>query len=102
MDETIIRVVNGSRRTVAPIGVDQITINTEANSKECFTCIGYTTIDKTYPLIIITKGSTNRSTLKFKVRGETKVWPSGTQQAWMNEELMLRYIKHLTEHWSKV
>lgn len=102
MDETSIRVVNSSTRTVAPIGYDQIIINSEANTKQCFTAIGTITRDAQYPLIIIAKGLTEKSCKKFNVKsGNAVVWPSKTNKAWMNEDLMIDYLQHLYDNWSK-
>lgn len=101
MDETSVRIVNNSTRTVAPIGVDQIVINSEVNEKECFTAIGTCTKEQTYPLIIIAAGLTDRSCEKFKVRGDTQVWPSENLKGWMNEDIMIHYLDYLHHNWAE-
>lgn len=100
VDETAVRITNSSTRTVAPIGMDQIIINANVKDKECITAIGTCTREKTYPFIIITKGTTERSCSKFKIRGDTQVWFSGTNKSWVNEDIMLKYLEYLFEHWS--
>ncbi len=97
LDETSICVVNNSTRTVAPIGMDQIIINSTANIKECFTAIGLCSRIQTFPLVIITKGTTERCCQKFNIREPTQVWMSGNDKAWMNEDVMLRYLSYMYE-----
>ena len=58
VDETAVRIANSNTRTVAPIGMDQIIINTDVNDKECITAIGTCTREKTFSFIIVTKGTT--------------------------------------------
>lgn len=100
VDETAVRIINSTTRTVAPIGMDQIIINAEVRDKECITAIGTCTRENTYPFIIVTKGTTERSCSKFKIRGDTQVWFSGTQKSWVNEDIMIQYLDYLFEHWS--
>lgn len=101
VDETAIRISNSSKRTIAPIGMDEIVIEGNVNDKECITCIGTITRENRFPFIIITKGKTEKSCQKFKIRGDTQVWPSGTNKAWMNENIMLKYLDHLYNNWSE-
>ena len=101
VDETVIRISNSSKRTIAPIGMDEIVIEGDVNDKECITAIGTITRENRYPFIIITKGKTERSCKKFKIRGDTQVWPSGTDKAWMKEQIKLKYLDYLYNNWSE-
>lgn len=95
MDETAVRVVNNATRTAAPIGVEQVLIHSDVKEKEAFTAIGTCSRNRTFPLILLAKGFTERCCEKFKARGATEVWPTKTTKAWMNEHIMLRYLQHL-------
>ena len=79
MDETSVRVNNGSTTTIGRIGLEEIIINAKRNSKECFTTIATCTINSKKPSIILTKGTTNLATLKFRASRDTKVWETGNQ-----------------------
>ena len=78
VDETSVRISNSFTRTIAPVGLEQILINADVKEKECITAIGTCSRQKTYPFIIVTKGTTERSCAKFKIREDTEVWYSGT------------------------
>ena len=101
MDETSVRINNGSTRSLAPIGWEEIIVDAKRNSKECFTVIGTCSLIKKMPLIILTKGTTDASTTKFRAGDETEVWPTGNQQGWMNEEMMVKYLYHLHEKFAE-
>lgn len=64
MDETAVRINNGSTKTIAPIGLDDIVIEGKRNEKECFTAIGTSTLYELKNLILLTKG-TEKSCEKF-------------------------------------
>lgn len=92
MDETSIRINNSSTKTIGRIGLEEITINAKRNSKECFTTIATCTIKEKKPLIILTKGLTAASTMKFKASKDTMVWETGNQQGWINSDIMEDYL----------
>lgn len=94
MDETSVRINNGSIRTIAPIGLDEIVINAKRNDKECFTAIGTCTRNNVKKLIILTKG-TEKSCAKFKANKDIEVWPTNNDNGWVNEEIMLRYLDYI-------
>lgn len=89
MDETAVRVVNNATRTDAPIGVEQVLIHSDAKEKEAFTAIGTCSRNRTYPLILLAKGFTEKCCEKFKARGATEFWPTKTTKAWMKEPCAL-------------
>lgn len=95
MDETSVRVNNGSTRSLAPIGMEEVVVDAKRNSKECFTVIGTCTLISCKPLVILTKGITEAATSKFRASDKTEVWPTGNQQGWMNEDMMIQYLNHL-------
>lgn len=95
MGETSIRINNGSTRTLAPKGTEEVVVDASRKSKECFTAIGTCTMTERKPIVILTKDSTEASTTKFRARDGTEVSPTGNQQGWMNEEIMIRYLRHL-------
>ena len=108
MDETSVRINNGSTKTIAPIALDEIVIEGKRNEKECFTAIGTSTRNGLKELILLTKG-TEKSCSKYFTDDEMKkkkkkkfeVWPTNNQNGWVNEEIVLRYLKHLHDNWSK-
>lgn len=94
MDETSCRINNGSKRTIAPIGLDDIVINAKRNNKECFTAIATYTRNEIKKIIILTKG-TEKSCAKFKADHDVEVWPTNTKNSWVNESIMIRYLDFL-------
>lgn len=109
MDETSVRINNGSTKTIAPIGLDDIVIEGKRNEKECFTAIGTSTIYELKDLILLTKG-TEKSCAKFngedgkqrksKKKSDIEVWPTNNDNGWVNEEVVLKYLHHLHDNWS--
>lgn len=109
MDETAVRINNGSTKTIAPIGLDDIVIEGKRNEKECFTAIGTSTIYELKDLILLTKG-TEKSCAKFngedgkqkksKKKSDIEIWPTNNDNGWVNEEIVLKYLRHLHDHWS--
>lgn len=56
-------------------------------------------------MILLTKG-TEQPCLKYFYDEEKKnksfeVWPTNNKNGWVNEEIVLKYLKHLHKNWSK-
>ncbi|KAK8895124.1 hypothetical protein M9Y10_023566 [Tritrichomonas musculus] len=71
MDETSVRINNGSTKTIAPIALDEIVIEGKRNKKEWFTAIGTSTRNGLKELIWLTKG-TEKSCSKYFTYDEMK------------------------------
>lgn len=108
MDETSVRINNGSRRAVAPIGLESIEIDAKRNEKECFTAIMTCTRSQKFPIIILKRGMSVNKKGKKKIVAtirhsylrsgdKTEVWATLNKQGWMNESIMIRYLNHLHE-----
>ena len=95
-DETSIRLHNVDDTTIAPIGVDEVTIETKGNLKECFTCIGTINTENSFPLFLISKGTTERSQKKFNIRNGDAVIVSSSS-GWTTEEVMFQYLDYLKQ-----
>lgn len=95
MDETSVRINNGSTKSFVPINTKEVIVDAKRNAKECFTAIGTYNIKGCKPLILLTKGKTEASASKFRITDSTEVWETGNQQGWMNEAIMLKYLTHL-------
>lgn len=91
MDETSVRINNGSAKTLAPIGLEEIVIDAKRNDKECFTAIGTCTYYEVKKMIILTKG-TEKTCPKFKAGKDSEFWPTNNQNGWVNEEIMIQYL----------
>ena len=100
IDETSIRINNGSTKTVAEIGTENVIINKDRNEKECFTAIGCCTFNQCQPLVIVSKGKTDKSKLKFysKDAKEPKILLSKNTNGWTNEEVMLEYLDYFFQN----
>ena len=83
---------NSSTWTVAPVGVEKVVVDQARNEKECFTVIGTCTRFEAMPLIIVSKGTTEQSTLKFQVENnhDSKVFLYMNKNGWINEDVMLK------------
>lgn len=96
MDETSIRINNGSLRTIAPIGVEKVVIQGSRNEKECFTSIATCSRYKKYPLIMLSKGKTEACCTKFRTSKNSEVWPS--LKGWVDESVMIHYLEWFEEN----
>lgn len=95
VDETSVKINNGSTRTVTEVGSENVIVGAERNEKECFTVIGCCTLIKCHELVIVTKGTTDRSKLKFQIgTNEPKILLSKNRNGWTNEEVMLEYLDY--------
>lgn len=56
MDETSVRINNSSKRTLAPIGTEDVEIDCQRNYKECFSMIATISRGRTYKPIFLYKG----------------------------------------------
>lgn len=101
MDETSVRINNGSTRTLGKIELEEIVINAKRNEKECFSTIATCSLIEKKPLIILSKGTTELSTLKFRASDNPLVWETGNQQGWTNSNIMIQYLKELHSNWAK-
>lgn len=88
MDETSVMINNGSNKTIAPVGIDEIIITGDKNEKECFTCIGSCSRLKKYDLIVLGVGTTDQCCRKFGTHA--MAWPS--LGGWVDELTMVRYL----------
>ena len=52
MDETSVKINNGSIRLFVPIRTQEVVVDAHRNSKECFTAIGTISVSERKPLII--------------------------------------------------
>lgn len=91
MDETSVRINNGSNKTIAPVGTEEILIPGDKNEKECFTCIGSCSRSKKYDLIVLGVGTTDQCCRKFGTKA--MAWPS--LSGWVDELTMIRYLNWL-------
>ena len=98
VDESSVRINNGSKTSIAPIGTETVVVDKDRNDKECFTIFGTCNINEGLPLIIVSKGKTNKSKLKFKVGKNTKIILSQNQNGWTNEAVMLEYLEYFHNH----
>ena len=90
MDETSVRIAYYPDKVVAMIGSESVPMYTNLNLKESFTALMMCTPLKTYPPIILSKGTTDRCTDKFKTEEcsyDYQVWYS--KDGWTNEEIMM-------------
>ena len=58
MDETSIRIINSTDTTIVPVGTEEIIIEGEKNTKECFTAIGTCNKYKLFNLVVLVIGIT--------------------------------------------
>lgn len=70
MDETSIRINNRNNKTIAPIGEEEIIINGDQDTKECFTAIGNCSKLEKFKLIVLGVGTTYRYCHKFGANAE--------------------------------
>lgn len=98
MDETAVRVNNGSVLTIGKIGTLDISVDGKRDDRECFTAIATCTKEKTYPLILLNKGEHSKRFEPILRAGDgTLVWNTGTNNGWVNENVMLDYLDHIHE-----
>ena len=88
MDETSVRINNGSNKTIAPVGTEEIIIPGDKNEKECFTCIGSCSRFQKFDLIVLGVGTTDLCCRKFGTNA--MAWPS--MGGWVDELTMVRYL----------
>lgn len=93
IDETSIRINNGSMRTVAPIRMEEVIVDKARNEKECFTAIGCCTRCEALPLVIVSKGKTDQSKLKCNVDNKETILLTKNSNGWTNEDVMLQYLE---------
>lgn len=93
IDETSIRINNGSMRTVAPIRTEEVIVDKARNEKECFTAIGCCTRCEALPLVIVSKGKTDQSKLKCNVDNKETILLTKNSNGWTNEDVMLQYLE---------
>lgn len=102
MDETAIHIQNSSKKTIAPKGSEEVIVDCQRNDKECFTVLGTITKERTLPLIFLSKGSDEkRAREKYNVKKNVEVWCTNTDNCWTNEEIMIRYLKHVHSKFAK-
>lgn len=111
MDDTSVRINNGSRRAVVPIGLESIEIDAKRNEKECFTAIMTCTRSQKFPIIILKRYMSVKKGKKkivatishsyLRTGDKTEVWATLNKQGWMNESIMIRYLNHLHEKIAK-
>lgn len=65
MDETSVRINNGSNKTIAPVGTEEIIIPGDKNEKECFAYIGSCSRFQKFDLIVLGVGTTDQCCRKF-------------------------------------
>lgn len=97
-DETSVRIVNSSTKTLALKGTEEVIVNQKRNDREAFTAIGTITLEQTLPLIILKKGKNRNKGLNTKLRSgdATELWYTNNNQGWVNEDIMLRYLDWLS------
>ena len=93
VNETSIRINNGSSKTVAPIGTEYVVVDQARNDKECYTTIATCSRTELLPLIIVSKGKTDQAKVKFQVGDKTEIILSENNNGWTNEQVFLKYLE---------
>ncbi len=102
MDETCIRLNNSSRITLAPTGTKTIPIDKQRNDKEAVTAIGTITKNGAQKLIILSKGTDEKKAReRFGKPKDMEIWCTNTESGWTNEEITIRYLKHVHKNLAK-
>lgn len=74
MDETSVRINNGTLRAILPIGLEKVIFEGSRSEKECFTVIA--TITYNEEIILLGKGKTDTCCSKFRAVERAEAWPS--------------------------
>ena len=98
MDETSVRINNGSLKTIAPIGEEKVIFEGSRSEKECFTAIATITYSKKLPLILLGKGKTEACCTKFRVGSLAESLPS--KNGWVDEDVMIKYLNWLHDNYT--
>lgn len=93
MDETSVRINNGTLRTIAPVGLEKVIFEGSRSEKECFTAIATITYNEKLPLILLAKGKTDACCSKFRAAKRAEAWPS--KNGWVDEQIMIQYLNWL-------
>lgn len=89
-----IRINNDSMRTVAPIRIEKVIVDKERNEKDYFTANGWCTRCEALPLVLVSKGKTDKSNIKFSVSHMETILLTKNTNDWTNEEVMIEYLDY--------
>lgn len=85
-------------RTVEPIRMEEVIVDKERNEKDCFTAIGCCTRCEALPLVIVSKGKTDKSKLKFSVNDMENILLTKNTNGWTNEKVMIEYLDYFRKN----
>lgn len=89
LDKTSVWLNNGQIKTVALRKTEGVIVGQARNEKECFTAIGCCNRCEVFPLVIVSKGKTDKSKLKFNIENEEQIILTKNVNGWTNEAVMI-------------